>query len=301
MNPTDSQQLRLGLVCITASQAVRYRTITRKRLLQLSPAEQKDRLRSLYAENIQRLKGAIEFCLKHQIYLYRLNGGVFPFCDVELGESILAEFQEELRQIGDRAINSGVRLVMHPPQFVVLNSDSPQVVANSRKILAAHALILDYLGQERSPWAALNIHGGKGNRREQLVQQIAALPTAVRSRLTLENDESTYSAQAILDICQAASVPMVFDAHHHVVCEDLDSYDHESVGEMLAAARFTWPDHQLVHISNGRTHLNDPQHSDFIEVMPSSYVNAPWIEVEAKKKELAIEKLRQEWQPLKSD
>jgi UV DNA damage endonuclease len=32
-------------------------------------------------------------------------------------------------------------------------------------------------------------------------------------------------------------------------------------------------------------------------VMPSSYRHAPWIEIEAKHKEEAIAKLRQEWLP----
>jgi UV DNA damage endonuclease len=92
---------------------------------------------------------------------------------------------------------------------------------------------------------------------------------------------------------------MVFDAHHHVIHEGLDSYDDPSVAEILAAARTTWldPEWQLVHISNGRTAFNDRHHSDLITVMPSSYRNAPWIEVEAKLKEEAIAKLRQEWLP----
>jgi UV DNA damage endonuclease len=90
---------------------------------------------------------------------------------------------------------------------------------------------------------------------------------------------------------------MVFDAHHHIVHEKLTSYDDPSVGDMLLKARGTWPDpaHQLVHISNGRTDFNDRQHSDLIETMPSSYMQAPWIEIEAKFKEDAIRKL-QSWQ-----
>jgi len=69
------------------------------------------------------------------------------------------------------------------------------------------------------------------------------------------------------------------------------------VGEMLAAARTTWPDPtwQLVHISNGRDSLHDPRHSDLIATMPNSYRQAPWIEVEAKHKEVAIAQLRQTW------
>lgn len=299
-NGTDYQliQPQLGLVCITASQAVRYRTVTRKRLLQMTEAQQSEKLRSLYGENLARLNGAIDFCMAHHIRLYRMNSGLFPFADTEQGEAILGEFQESLAETGDRANGLGLRLIMHPPQFVVLNSDSANVVANSIKILAAHAQIMDALQQERSPWAALNIHGGKGNQAERLIDQIKQLPTPIRSRLTLENDEHTYGASEILEICREAGVPMVFDAHHHVIHEGLDSYEHKSVGRALAAARTTWephPEHQLVHISNGRERFADPQHSDLIEVMPSSYRHAPWIEIEAKQKELAIQKLQQKW------
>jgi UV DNA damage endonuclease len=87
---------------------------------------------------------------------------------------------------------------------------------------------------------------------------------------------------------------MVFDAHHHIVSEGLSSYDDPSVAEMLAKARATWavPEHQLVHISNGRTGFNDRQHSDLIDTMPASYATAPWIEIEAKLKEEAIQGLR---------
>jgi UV DNA damage endonuclease len=78
------------------------------------------------------------------------------------------------------------------------------------------------------------------------------------------------------------------------VREGLSSYEDPSVARMLARARETWPDpaQQLVHISNGRSGFNDRQHADLIELMPSAYAQAPWIEIEAKSKELAIRKLR---------
>lgn len=296
MNSWGQGLPELGLVCITASQAVRYRTITRKRLLTLDPAEQQSVLRLLYAENLRRLGLAIEFCQQHQIHLYRLPSNLFPFAD-DQGEAILEEFAVELALIGQQASNLGIRLILHPDQFVVLNSDRPEVIANSIKILTTHARIFDRLGLPRSTWAAMNIHGGKGDRAERLVNVIRDLPDPIRLRLTLENDEYTYGAAALLDVCQAASVPLVFDAHHHIVHEKLDSYEHPSVGEMLAAARTTWPvpEWQLVHISNGRNFFQDQQHSDLIFEMPSSYRQAPWIEIEAKRKEEAIAKVRQEW------
>ena len=298
MNPM-SVTPNLGLVCITASKEVRYRTITRKRLLQFSEAEQEETLRNLYSDNLQRLNQAIDFCLANELKLYRFTSNLFPFADTEMGERILGELDEELLKVGNRALEKGIRLVGHPDQFVVLSSDSPEVIANSIKILQMQAMIMDKLGQPRSPWAMMEIHGGKSDRSERLVEVIRNLPEAIRSRLALENDEYSYSAEEILAVCREAQVPMVFDAHHHVIHEGLDSYEHPSVAQILAEAQTTWPkrEWQLVHISNGREAFGDRNHSDLISVMPSSYCNAPWIEIEAKHKEEAIAKLREEWLP----
>jgi len=289
----------LGLVCITTSDKVRYRALTRKRLLQLPTAEQEQVLRQLYTDNLQRLNAAIDFCKENNIRLYRIPSGLFPFADTEQGEAIQDEFKEQIKATGDRVRLSGIRLVVHPDQFVVLSSDTPSVIENSIKILQMHARNMDLLGMPRSPWAMMEIHGGKGDRAERLINVIRDLPDEIRSRLALENDEYAYSSEEILAVCRQTGVPMVFDAHHHVIHEGLDSYDHPSVAQMLAAALTTWPkrEWQLVHISNGREAFNDRNHSDLITVMPSSYCNVPWIEVEAKLKEEAIAKLREEWLP----
>ena len=295
MSETGAPQL--GLVCITTTDAVRFRALTRKRLLQFDTLEQKRMLRELYADNLVRLNGALDFCSGRGLKLYRLTSGLFPFADDEAGADVLEEFQNEARRTGERATMLGIRLVIHPDQFVVLSSDSEQVVANSIKILETHAHVLDLLAQPRTSWTVIEIHGGKGDRTRRLVEVIGTLPDAIRTRLALENDEYAYSAAQILEVCRKACVLMVFDAHHHVCREKLTSYEDESVAHFLAAARETWPvpEWQLVHISNGRTAFNDRHHSDLITEMPSAYARAPWIEVEAKHKELAIEKLRAEW------
>lgn len=287
----------LGLVCITASQAVRFRTLTRKRFLQFSPLDQEETLRTLYAENLRRLEAAVLFCASQNIRLYRLSSGLFPFADEPIGISILLEFTAQMQAIGSQACALGIRLVLHPDQFVVLSSDRPEVIENSIKILKTHAQVFDLLGLPRSPWSLMNIHGGKSDRPERLIQVIQSLPDEIRLRLTLENDEYAYSSQEILDVCRAAKIPMVFDAHHHLIHEKLDSYDHPSVASMVIESRSTWekPEWQLVHISNGSEFLADPRHSDYITVMPDSYRNIPWIEIEAKQKELAIAILQENW------
>src|SRR5829696_1824093 len=288
---------RLGLVCITHSDEVRYKTVTRKRLLQFDAPEQKRMLRGLYAANLARLNGALDFCAGRGLRLYRMTSALFPFADDEAGADVLEEFAGELLRTGARAAELEIRLVLHPDQFVVLSSDSPQTVANSVKILETHARVMDMLRQPRSPWALIEIHGGKGGRADRLVEQIGLLPEGVRSRIAFENDEYIYSAAEILGVCRRAGVPMVFDAHHHVVHEGLTSYDDPSVGEMVDAARATWrqPEWQLVHISNGRESFRDRHHSDLVTLMPAAYRRVPFIEVEAKHKELAIERLKTDW------
>ena len=90
---------------------------------------------------------------------------------------------------------------------------------------------------------------------------------------------------------------MVFDAHHHICKEKLDSYEHPSVAAMVAAARTTWPDPtwQVVHLSNGRDHFGHRSHSDLISAVPRAYNRVQWVEVEAKHKEAAISQLHGIW------
>jgi UV DNA damage endonuclease len=294
MSATPPCRPELGLVCITSSKDVRYRTVTRKRLLEQSDAGQRAILDAIYRDNLQTLDGALRYCVRSGLRLYRMPSSIFPFFDEDIGREVMRPLADALARTGERATQLGIRLVMHPDQFVVLSSDSPEVVANSVKILQMHADIMDGLRQPRSPWALLEIHGGKSGRGDALVERIAQLPEAIRSRLCLENDEYAYNAAQIHDVCTRSGIPMVFDAHHHIVSEGLDSYDHPSVAEMQDKARATWavPEHQLVHISNGRSGFNDRQHADLIDTMPSSYARAPWIEIEAKLKEEAIEGLR---------
>lgn len=284
---------KLGLVCITQSKDVRYRTVTRKRLFELPEDGQRALLGEIYRDNLRTFDGALAWCEREGIALYRILSSIFPFFDEDIGRAVMGPLEGAMAAIGQRATDSNIRLVMHPDQFVVLSSDSPGVVANSIKILQMHADIMDLLRQPRSPWALLEIHGGKSDRSDALVERIATLPEAIRTRIGLENDEYSYSAAEIHDVCVRSGVPMVFDAHHHIVHEKLSSYDDPSVAHMLAQARATWTDpaHQLVHISNGRTSFNDREHADMIDVMPSCYAHAPFIEVEAKAKEEAIRKL----------
>ena len=285
---------RLGLVCITTSEVVRFRTLTRTRYLQFSEPERRRVLGELYGANLTRIQQALSFCAAQGISLYRLSSSLFPHSEEGVGREVLVDMRHDLQQIGRRAAELHIRVVLHPDQFVVLSSENPTVIDNSVAILQHHAFILDHFGLPQSSWTAMTIHGGKRNRAATLIDTIQRLPDAVRTRLTLENDERAYGAEEILLVCRETTVPMVFDAHHHVCHAGLTTYEDPTVLKYVLAARATWPDPtwQMVHLSNGQTHFTDPRHSDYITAVPSAYQTVEWIEVEAKAKEDAIARLR---------
>ncbi len=288
----------LGLVCITFSQEVRYRTITRTRYLGLPVPKRSEILRELYSSNLMTFQKALKFCDSKNIRLYRMPSSIFPFADTPDGLAILNDFARELSLLGKLAQQLSIRIVAHPDQFVVLSSDSQQTIDNSITVLQMHADIFDLMGLSCSPFNAIIIHGGKRGNGEVLLRTIAGLPESIRSRLTLENDEISYSAAEITSICKQAGISMIFDAHHHLILEKCSDYNDASIEAALKAARATWQPNeewQLVHISNGTTDTHDRRHSDFITDMPKCYADVSWIEIEARAKELAIEKIRADW------
>ncbi|MVN87443.1 UV DNA damage repair endonuclease UvsE [Deinococcus sp. HMF7620] len=282
-----------GLVCMTVGPEIHFRTITLTRYRALSPEAREAALLDLYAENISRVQRAADFCAARGIRLYRLSSSLFPMLDLagdDTGGAVLDALAPQLLAAGQAFVDAGIRVLMHPEQFIVLNSDRPEVRAASAAALGSHARVLDGLGLPRSHWALLLLHGGKGGRAAELTAIIPDLPDGARLRLGLENDERAYGPADLLPVCEATGTPLVFDAHHHVVYDKLPDQEHPSVREWVLAARRTWqpPEWQVVHLSNGLEGPGDRRHSYLITQLPSAYADVPWIEVEAKGKEEAV-------------
>jgi UV DNA damage endonuclease len=297
--PERISKPNFGLVCITYDDTIRYRTMTRTHYLKFDELERRNKLGELYCYNLHKLFQALEYCHLHDIRLYRVTANLFPLSDWEdgIGRQILNEMMPLMTGFAARAEALNIRVIVHPEQFVVLSSESASVRENSINLLAHHAFLFDALGLPRSSWAVVNIHGGKSGRMNELVEVIRELPEAIKSRLTFENDEYAYSSAEILDVCEQTNVPMVFDAHHHLIHEGLETLNHPSVDEFTKLARQTWQPQswQIVHLSNGRERPRDQKHSDTIHSVPESYRTVSWIEVEAKAKEVAINDLKEFW------
>lgn len=105
------------------------------------------------------------------------------------------EISSRLLRIGNYLKKSNVRVTCHPDQFCVLSSKNPEVIDKSIKILEHHAWIFDNMGLDCTPYYSINIHGGTKDQLPVLIDTIKRLPENVKSRLTLENDETCYSVK----------------------------------------------------------------------------------------------------------
>ncbi|WP_420594782.1 UV DNA damage repair endonuclease UvsE [Deinococcus sp.] len=282
-----------GLVCMTLGPELRFRTITLKRYRSLDISERYAALLDLYASNTAKLTEAAAYCTARGIRLFRMSAALYPMLDLlddPTGTAVLDELAPALLAAGQAFKAAGIRVLIHPDQYIVLNSDRPEVRASSLHQFLTHADVLDRLGFERSPYHCMILHGGKGGRGDVLAAVIRDLPDTARLRLALENDEHIYSPAELLPVCQATNTPLVFDAHHHVVHDKLLDQEDPSVREWVLRARQTWtpPSLQVVHLSNGIEGPQDRRHSHLIADLPSAYFDVPWIEVEAKGKEEAV-------------
>jgi UV DNA damage endonuclease len=277
--------VNLGLVCLTSpacSTRIAYRTLRRA---SVSIAA----LVPIYLANIATLRAALTYCTTVlRTRLYRMPCGLLPWLDSDgaTGDAAREAFAVAAPHLrAAMAEFPDMRVTCHPDQFCVLSSDRSDVVAASVRMLEAESLVMDTLGLPRSPWAGINIHGGKGDRLAQLRRAVDALSEAVRSRLTLENDERAYS---VPDLC-SVGVPVVFDAHHETV-RSRCAINAPHLQEHAALALRTWPcpSLALAHLSNGATGIHDRRHSDLIGYAFPALRDYGWIDVEAKGKEWAV-------------
>jgi UV DNA damage endonuclease len=292
--------IRLGLCCAFRDQPIKFSNTTAAAVGRLGRAEALAKLSRLCLANAAALRAAIEFCAGHGIGCFRINSQVLPLKthpdhgyaieNLPDGRAILARFEE----CGALAARSNVRLGFHPDQFVVLNSPRPEVVQASIRELEYQAEVAEWVGAD-----VLNVHGGGayGDKTQALgafARNLQGLSPRARQRLTVENDDKTYTPQDLLPLCRAEGLPLVYDVHHHR-CHRDDLDEREATARAVA----TWGDREpLFHISSPLDGWDGPRperHHDFIDPadFPDFWVGqALTVEVEAKAKEAAVIKLR---------
>lgn len=256
-----------------------------------------DLIKQTYLHNIQKTLDVLPEIVGSGIRLFRLSSNLFPLYDVVPRDCWdNDDIKNILKNLGQFITMHQMRICVHPGQFCVLSSDSDAVVEKAFVELSIHGWLFDMMGLDHSPKYAINIHGGKADRSGRLIEQIKSLPDNVRKRLTLENDETTYSLLDLLFVHKETGVPLVFDSHHHVFNDGGLSME-----DAHSAACETWLGlaKPLQHISNTDPKFADGnfqmrrKHSDMIHYVPNCQLTALRddtvdVEVEAKQKNIAV-------------
>lgn len=293
--------IRLGLCCTFRDQPIKFATTTATAIGKMKRPDALAKLAGLCLANADALLAALRYCADHRIGCFRVLSQILPLkthptCgygidDLPGGGEIVRRFEA----CGDFARKHELRTCFHPDQFVVLNSPRSEVVDASIRELEYQAEVAEWIGAD-----VVNIHGGgaygdKPKALADFVRNLERLSSRVRKRLTVENDDKIFAPDDLLPICEATGIPLVYDAHHHRCLPD--SLSVERATERAIA---TWDREPLFHISSPLEGWGGPKperHHDFID---ANDFPACWrqmritVEVEAKAKEAAVEKLAME-------
>ena len=296
--------MRLGLCCLFKQENIAFRTITAKSLLTMTRGEQLLKLSRICDINSRNLLDSVKTCHALGIGAFRIMSPLFPRMthpDVGYSLSDLPDGEEIMKLLdATRSFSwlNDIRLSFHPDQFVVLSSPTTAVVANSIRELEYQSHVAEAVGADVINIHAGGVYGDKKLALERFSQIFADLPDAIRSRLTLENDDQSYTVSDLLPTCVKLSIPLVYDVHHHR-CNP----DGLSIEEATLLAGETWQvagREQYCHLSSPRAGWGggDPRpHADYIDMtdFPICWLGRTMtVDIEAKAKELAVVRLMAE-------
>jgi UV DNA damage endonuclease len=297
MTPASNGHIRFGLCCTFSEQPIQFRTSTLKHALSLSVEERLKKLARLCLHNAGALKKALEYCHLQGIGDFRVNSQILPLkshalagydmAELPDGESVVHAFHD----CGRYARARGLRLSLHSDQFILLSSPDRDVTERSIAELSYHADVAGWIGVD-----LITIHGGgsygdKKTTLDRVRGRLRQLPSSLRSKIALENDDRVYTFADLLPVCREAGVPLVYDVHYHRCLGDTFT-----VEDATLAAIDTWDREPMFYISsplNGWRGPDPRRHHAYIDPadFPQCWLHLDrpvTVEVEAKAKEKAV-------------
>lgn len=245
------------------------KTVTVKSLEKIEDKEAKlFKLRSIAKTNIQNTQRLFYHNKAHDIKVYRLTSKLIPLATHSITDEWdwFEDVRDDLKSLGEYAKENRFRISAHPDHFTLLNSPREEVLSASLKDLEYHYKIFKGMELDSSAKLVLHIGGGYKNKDkaiERFVSNFKALPQHLKNIIILENDDKTYTALEVLNICKKLKVPMVLDIHHHW-CNN----NGEDLLDLLEEIFETWMHESVppkIHISSPKDDKSFRSHADDIE------------------------------------
>ncbi len=297
--------MEFGLCCLFTNEPIQFRSYTHAGMKKLAcdtgESAVREKILAVWNSNIDSVQLAIRYCVDHKIAGFRISSDIFPQTTrmVEQGFVNQSDLDDTLNRLST-VDSCGIVLSLHPGQHVNLGSPDVTVVENSLVDLNEHFAVAHAIGASE-----INIHvggsyGDKVSAARRFSEVVSSIPQKDRALLTLENDELNYSIDEVITIASQLNCRVVYDIHHQR-CHELKYAGKSTEYDYYIRAKETWPKDQIQ-----RLHLSSPRdgfvsitkarpHSDFID--PRDIPDWLWeeralVDIEAKKKELAIAELQ---------
>ncbi|NBI30233.1 UV DNA damage repair endonuclease UvsE [Chengkuizengella marina] len=262
--------VRLGYVAMSVivKNASPSKTMTATSFKKIKDREAAIRkLERIAEENLQNTLRLLYHNHAHDISVYRFSSKLIPL----IGHEMLQDWdpfpflKEKFKKIGDYVKLHKMRVSFHPDHFTVLSTPREEVLKNSVLDLQKHLMMLEAM--ELDERAKYNIHIGgayanKPKSIERFVENFKKLEENIRRRITLENDDKTYTAKETLEICEKLKVPMVLDIHHHWV-----NNEGEKADELWPRIKETWNIQNIppkIHVSSPKSEKDPRGHADYV-------------------------------------
>jgi UV DNA damage endonuclease len=217
--------------------------------------------------------------LKHNRYMgvqvFRLTSKLIPlathgdFIDWNPYEQLAVEFAE----VGAFIREHDMRVSFHPDHFTVLSTPRPEVLASSIRDLNHHVTMLEMMGLDERATCNIHVGGSYGNKTaagRRFIEHFGQLELRISRRITLENDDKTFTAAETLEICEQVGAPMVLDLHHHAV----NNPEGDEAEKLWPRIRETWERRfgsslpPKIHISSPKSESDPRGHADFVDPGP---------------------------------
>ena len=271
--------------------------------------------------SIEYLDAILTYLDRIDVRMYRISSDFVPYAthpDMPRFHGQIAECAAELRTLGARARALDVRLSLHPSQYVVLNAADDDVACKAIADLESQAELLDAMEQDEHAVVVLHVGGAYGDKAaamQTFVRNFGRLSERAQRRLVIENDETLFTVEDCLWIHERIGTPLIFDHQHHLL-----NSGSLSAAEAARAALVTWPRGVTpkMHFSSPRMDTRVVKRGKKMREVPpllsqhADYVQ-PWefaglmrelpdlpfdVMLEAKKKDLALLKLREDLKKL---
>lgn len=317
--------IRLGLCCMNITLKYSEKVYcSRKKIFNKIVEQGLESAKNMAIDNVIDLAKMVLWSKNHGIDVMRISSELIVHCTnpkimEQFGKSNAEEYEKfeflrpYLEKVGHLAKSQGMRITVHPGQFVSISSPREEVFEASVRELMVHVRYLEMMGMNDDSVMVIHLGGTFGNKSETIERfknRFRSLPLSIKKYIVLENDEKSYDAEDVLEVCQDLRVPMVLDVFHYEAYGKLHPNDPQtSLDAMMPDILRTWKTRNKrpkFHLSEQAPNKHIGAHSVFVKTIPQILLDIPQkyntqidIMIEAKGKEIAIGRLYKKYPELK--